>query len=285
MVASAYRPGGAIDLVVALACFSPVLVADAGVVWPPLARSHRGRVALVWIWVAAMLLAIPVLYGIARTIALDGRRACCHRRGDLRGGLALGAMAFFSIVGLVHKRRGETVFEQRSTWLAAGLSLLLSAALGLAFVFVALANDQALRDREPTSSRFGPTDPDLVPPFCDEPLRLGQNAVVTIEARSSVDTEDRGSAVLTGNEGAATRAGEDRGPGRTERGSWPTCASAPWDGSTTAATTRPRRVPPGAAYDLIPSRCSVWVSSRWTARHVRSPACRVVRSWLRTWAS
>ncbi len=40
-----------------------------------------------------------------------------------------------------------------------------------------------------------------MPPFCDEPLRLGQNAVVTIEARSSVDTEDRGSAVLTGKRG------------------------------------------------------------------------------------
>lgn len=214
-VASAYRPGGAVDIVVALACFTPVLVADAGIVWPPLARSHRGRVALVWVWVAAILLAIPVLYGIARTIVVGGPQSLLPSAEAIYGGgLALGAMAFFSIVGLVHERRGTTVLERRSTWLAAGLSVMLSAALGLAFVFVAFANDRALREQEPASSRFGPTDPDLVPPFCDEPLRLGDNAVITIEARSSVDNEDRGSAILSGRRGGRdeTWGGSWRGP-------------------------------------------------------------------------
>jgi hypothetical protein len=52
-VASAYRPGGPIDLAVALVCFLPVLVADAGVVWPAVGSTRVARVALVWAWVAA----------------------------------------------------------------------------------------------------------------------------------------------------------------------------------------------------------------------------------------
>jgi hypothetical protein len=201
-VASAYRPGGPIDIVIAMACFLPVLVADAGIVWPPVAKSHRGRVALVWIWIAAVLLAIPVLYGIAWTFANDGpQNLVPSAEAAYAGGLALGAMAFFSTVGLVHARYGREVFERRSTWLTAALTVLLGAAMGAAFVFVAAANDQALRGQEPTSSRFGPTDPDLEPPFCDEPLRLGRNAVITIEARSSVDNDDRGVAVLRGQRG------------------------------------------------------------------------------------
>ena len=55
--------------------------------------------------------------------------------------------------------------------------------MGLAFVLVAVVNDQSLRQEEPSSSRFGPTDPDLEPPFCDEPIALGPNAQVGIEGK------------------------------------------------------------------------------------------------------
>lgn len=199
VVASAYRPGGPVDIVVALACFTPVLVADAGVVRPPLATSHRGRIALVWIWIVAVLLAIPVLYGIAASLASDGPRNLVPSiEAAYGGGLALAAMTFFSIVGLVHQRRGVAVFERRSTWLSAALTVPISVALGSAFLFVAVVNDQVLREQERSTSRFGPTDPDVVPPFCDQPLRLGPDAVITIDADLTADGIERGRARLAG---------------------------------------------------------------------------------------
>ena len=72
---------------------------------------------------------------------------------------------------------------------------------GLAFVFVAVVNAQELRDELPASSRFGPTDPDLSLPFCDEPVALGANARISIEAKSSLDNVDRGTALLEGQRG------------------------------------------------------------------------------------
>lgn len=212
VVASAYRPGGPVDIVVALACFAPVLVADAGVVWPPLARTHRGRVALVWIWVVAILLAIPVFYGIAVNLASSGPRSLVPSIEAAYGGaLALATMTFFSMVGLIHLRRRVRVFERRATWLSAGLTVVLSIALGSALLFVALVNDQMLREQEPSSSRFGPTDQDVVPPFCDVPLRLGRFADVTIDAVSKAGGIERGQARLQGR-----RDGNDEAWG----GSW-----------------------------------------------------------------
>lgn len=198
-VASAYRPGGPIDFVVALACFAPVLVADAGVVWPPSTGSHRARLVLLWTWIAAILLAIPVLYGIVANLADGGPRNLVPSIEAAYGGaLALGAMTFFSIVGLVHHRRGIPLLDRSAAWLAVVLTVALTAAQGLAFVFVAVVSDQVLRESERSSSRFGPTDPDAVPSFCHEPLRLGGDATVTIEAASSTGGEERGVARLQG---------------------------------------------------------------------------------------
>ena len=71
-IATAYRPGGPVDVLVALACFVPVAIADIGVIRPAkrLTRSHR--TAIVWVWIGAVLFALPVLYGVASTVARDG---------------------------------------------------------------------------------------------------------------------------------------------------------------------------------------------------------------------
>jgi hypothetical protein len=89
--------------------------------------------------------------------------------------------------------------------------VVLSIALGSALLFVALVNDQMLREQEPSSSRFGPTDQDVVPPFCDVPLRLGRFADVTIDAVSKAGGIERGQARLQGR-----RDGNDEAWG----GSW-----------------------------------------------------------------
>jgi hypothetical protein len=198
-VATAYRPGGPLDVFVALACFVPALIADAGVVWPAAGLSHRHRVAMTWVWIAAVLFAIPVLYGVASSLAVAGPQSLVPSiEAAYAGILALFSMSFFSVTGLVHQRLGVRPLQRRASWATAGLAALLTVVVGIAFVFVAVVNDQSLRREEPASSAFGPTDPDLEPPFCDEPVALGPNAIITIEAKSSLDNEDRGTARLEG---------------------------------------------------------------------------------------
>lgn len=198
-VATAYRPGGPIDILVAAACFIPVVIADAGFVWPATGLRRRHRIGLVWVWIAAVLFTVPVLYGVASSLAADGPQSLVPSWEEAYAAtLALAAMTFFSVVGLVHRHRGAQPLERRASLLAAALSLLLTAVVGLAFVFVAVVNDQALRQAEVASSPFGPTDPDVEPPFCDAMLALGADARVSIEARSSIDGEPRGEAVLVG---------------------------------------------------------------------------------------
>ncbi|MFV2064938.1 MAG: hypothetical protein ACC726_15720 [Chloroflexota bacterium] len=211
-IAAAYRPGGPVDIVVVLACFLPVLVAAAALQWPPEAAGHRHRVALGWIWIAAVLFAIPVLYGVASTLAAGGpQNLVPSPEAAYAGILAMFSLSLFSVVGLVHSRRAVLVFDRAATWRTAGLAVLLTIAIAAAFGLVALINDLALRRDEPLPSRFGPTDPELLPPLCDEPLSLGENAVITIEARSSVDNVPRGSAIIQGQ-----RSGIDE----AWRGSW-----------------------------------------------------------------
>ncbi len=211
-VATAYRPGGPLDILVALICFGPLFVASVGVAWPPAAERHRHRVALAWLWIAAILLAIPVLYGVVSTLAADDQRSLVpSAEAAYAGLLAVFAMALFSVTGFVHERRRAAVFEVRTTLLAILLALALTALIAAAFVLVVLINDDALRASRPPRSPYGPTDTELVPPFCDEPIRLGRQALVTIRATSSLDDVVRGQALLTG---------QRRGIDESWSGSW-----------------------------------------------------------------
>jgi hypothetical protein len=211
-VAAAYRPGGPLDLIVILVSAVPVLVALAGTVWPPAAASHRDRVAVVWVWIAAVLFGIPVVYGVARSLTSDGpQNLAPSAEAAYAAVLAFFSMAVFSVTGFVHHQRRETVFERRAAVLTALLAGLLTTAVGAQFVLVALINEASLTDGPSLGSRFGPVDVDLVPPFCDDPVALGANAVVSVRAASRLDDEVRGRALLTGRR---------RGSDEAWRGSW-----------------------------------------------------------------
>jgi hypothetical protein len=198
-VAAAYRPGGPLDLVVAAICFGPVVVAGVGIVWPPEADRSRHRVALAWLWIFAVLFAIPVLYGVASTVFASGPRSLVPSlEAAYAGLLAVLTMAAFSVLGFVHQRRRVSVFEQRATLLSVALAVMVSALIGAAFTLVALINDDALRASLPPRSAYGPTDPDLVPPFCDDPVALGRYASISVVATSSLDDEVRGQAQVSG---------------------------------------------------------------------------------------
>jgi hypothetical protein len=211
-VAAAYRPGGSLDLIVIVVSCVPVLVALAGAVWPPLAGSHRHRLAVVWIWLAAVLFGIPVVYGVASTLTSGGpQNLAPSAEAAYAAVLAFFSMAVFSVTGFVHHQRRETVFERRAALLAILLAGLLTTAVGAQFVLVALINEGSLRDDPSPRSRFGPADVDLVPPYCDEPVELGANASVSIRATSRLDDEVRGRAHL---------AGQRRGTDEAWSGSW-----------------------------------------------------------------
>ncbi len=202
VIATAYRPGGPIDVFVALACFVPVAIADLGVIRPARKLSRPHRIALIWVWIIAVLFVIPVIYGIATTVTKDGPQGLLpSAEAAYAGAIALFAMSYFSTVGFVHQRLHARALERRAGLTTAVVAAGLTVVSGLAFVFVAVVNDHELRSETGSSSRFGPTDPQLLPPFCDEGVALGPNADITIEATSSVDTVERGSAVLAGQRG------------------------------------------------------------------------------------
>ncbi len=198
-IATAYRPGGPIDVLVALACFVPVAIADLGVIRPAKRLTRNHRTALVWVWIGAVLFAVPVIYGVASTVTGDGSQGLLpSAEAAYAGIIALYLMSYFSAVGLIHHRMGVRPLERRAMLMTALVAAGLTLIAGGAFLFVAIANEQELRADPAEASRFGPTDPGLEPPDCDEPLALGLDATVTIEAKSAVDTFDRGFAVLDG---------------------------------------------------------------------------------------
>ena len=207
VIAVAYRPGGPVDIAVALACFIPVVIADMGVIWPAKKMQRVHRLALVWVWIGAVLFTLPVVYGVGTTLSDHGPRGLVPSVEAAYGGaIALYLTSFFSVVGIVHRRRGVRPLERRASWLAAAAAAGLTIVAGLAFVFVAVVNEHELREEAPASSRYGPTEPDAVPPYCDEPLALGPNARVLITAKSSLDNADRGTAVLEGRRGSTDEA-------------------------------------------------------------------------------
>jgi hypothetical protein len=230
-IAAAYRPGGPLDIVVALACFLPVLVAAMAIVWPPVPASDRDRSVIVWIWLAALIFAVPVLYGVASTLATDGPRSLVpSAEGAYAGILALLSMTTFSTAGLVHSRRGVRVFERAATSRTLLSAVASTIAITIAFGVVALINDRSVRREEILTSRYGPTDPELIPPECDLPPTLGENAVVTITAFSSVDNEPRGEARLDGRRGGHDESwgGSWSGPGGSGRIAYRRVARQAW---------------------------------------------------------
>ena len=128
-IATAYRPGGPIDIAVALACFIPVVIADMGIIWPAKKMERRHRLALVWVWIGALLFTLPIVYGVATTLADDGPQSLVpSAEAAYAGGIALFLTSFYSVVGIVHRRRGVRPLERRASAFA------VLAAVGLTIV-------------------------------------------------------------------------------------------------------------------------------------------------------
>jgi hypothetical protein len=71
-------------------------------------------------------------------------------------------------------------------------------AAGSAFATAAIGNELALADRPALTSRFGPTDPELEPPACTDPVVPATTAHLELRVDGTIDGRPTGRVVLEG---------------------------------------------------------------------------------------
>ena len=74
LVLLAYRPGGPFDLIVGLLAMTPIAIALAGVIWPPVARGDLAFPAIVWLGIASVLCLVPSIAGVVTQLMAFGSR-------------------------------------------------------------------------------------------------------------------------------------------------------------------------------------------------------------------
>src|SRR3954453_4942948 len=74
LVLLAYRPGGPLDLIVGLTAMTPIAIALAGAVWPPVARGDVAFPAIVALGVLALLCLVPSIAGVVTQLLAYGSR-------------------------------------------------------------------------------------------------------------------------------------------------------------------------------------------------------------------
>lgn len=199
LVLVAYRPGGPIDLLVGLASLAPVPVAAAALIWPPAVRGGRAFSLVVWLGIGAGLLLVPSIGGVLNQILGRGPQTLLPSLEAVYPWLlALAATSLFTGLGIARRILGGTALRRRR--LTMGLAFAVAATAMIATVFggAAAANDLALRDRSVASSRFGPSDPSLLPPACDAAIAAGATAQVALDLSGDADGHSVGSVHLHG---------------------------------------------------------------------------------------
>ena len=205
LVLIAYRPGGPLDVLVGLTMTLPIAIAIAGFAWPPVTRGSRAFAGMVWLGIAALLCLVPSIAGVIEQIqALGSQTLLPSLEAAYPWLLALAATSLFSGLGIARRLRGAAALRRRRFLDGALIGVALTLLTSSLFAGAAVANELALRDTVPTSSRFGPTDPAGEPPFCDTELVAGPEARVSVDLDATVDLRPIGSIELIG-----TRDGPD----------------------------------------------------------------------------
>jgi hypothetical protein len=200
----AYRPGGPWDILVAAAAFGPVVIALVAVLRPPLARvghpeAWRANLVVAWVGLVAVLLVGALLVLEIRVVLEPGDQALLPSLEVTYAlVLALGALSLYAAFGItgIPARPGSRA--QGRMLHALGLAVLMTATTACLLGGAAVANDFALRDRPAGPSRFGPTDPTLTPPGCDQPVSIGPGATLQVDAQASIDGQTVGTASMQG---------------------------------------------------------------------------------------
>ncbi len=199
-----YRPGGPADVAVGVAALVPALVALAGVVWPPVARSDRGFAAMVWLAAGCLLLLVPSIAGVSGQLGGRGAQTLLPSvEAAYPWVLALIGTCLFSGFGIARRWLGAAALRRHRVFRGVVVGSLLAAATGMVFAAVAMGNELALRDRIAASSRFGPTALDHDPPTCDGPMGIGPTARLTVHLDATLDGRSLGSVDLSGERDVA----------------------------------------------------------------------------------
>lgn len=199
LVLLAYRPGGPLDMVVGLAAGLPILVAVAGLVWPPVARGGRAFAGLVWLGLGTLLVLVPSMGGVLGQILARGPQTLLpSAEAAYPWALALFGTGLFSGLGVARAVLGGTALRRRRLARGALIALAATAGISLAFAGAAIGNELALRDRPVAGSRFGPVNPAVEPPTCAQPVRPATSARVEIDLAGDVDRVPLGIVDLRG---------------------------------------------------------------------------------------
>jgi hypothetical protein len=199
LVLLGYRPGGPIDLTVGLVTLGPILVAGAGVAWPPVARGDRAFAAIAWLALGAILLLVPSIGGLITQLQGGGPQTLLPSvEAAYPWLLALVGTGLFAGLGIARRRLGETALRRRRLVAGSAVALALVLLVGTAFGTAAMVNELALADRPANASRFGPTDPALEVQPCDAPLEIGSTAKLELLMDSSIDDRRTGQVRLDG---------------------------------------------------------------------------------------
>ena len=199
LVLLAYRPGGPLDMVVGVAAGLPILVAVAGLVWPPVARSGRAFAGLVWLGLGTLLVLVPSIGGVLAQILGRGPQTLLpSAEAAYPWALALFGTGLFSGLGVARAVLGGAALRRRRLVRGALIAVAATAGISLAFTGAAIGNELALRDRPVAGSRFGPVNPAIEPPTCAEPVRPAASARVEIDLAGDVDRVPIGTVDLQG---------------------------------------------------------------------------------------
>jgi hypothetical protein len=169
------------------------------IVWPPLALGDRAALLIRWLALASLLVLVPTILELLRSLAAGGRQTLLPSLETAYATLAaLFMTCLFAGLGIAREMLGQTALRRRRFLLGTIIALALTSVAAAAFGGATLANDIALRDRQPATSAWGPTDPAIVPPDCDGDLRVGTFAAVDVSASGDVDGQGLGGAVMAG---------------------------------------------------------------------------------------
>jgi hypothetical protein len=199
LVLLAYRPGGPFDLIVGFLAMTPVAIALAGVIWPPVARGDHAFPATVWLGIVALLCLVPSIAGVLTQLMSFGSRTLLPSfEAAYPWLIALLATSLFSGYGIARRLEGGTAVRRRRLMAGTAIAVVATLVASVSFAAVAVANDIALQDTPAAASRFGPTTGEEQPPACDAPLTVGSSARLAMHLDATVDLRPIGSVDLTG---------------------------------------------------------------------------------------
>lgn len=199
LLLAAYRPGGPADLLVGVAALVPLAVALVAVAWPPAGRGRLTFRAIAALGIGTAIVLVPAMAGLVGQLMGRGVQTLVPSpEAAYPWALAILGTSLFAGLGIARRVRGPASGRPGRLVMAVVIGIGLAAASGTAMAGAAIANELALRDRPAAASRYGPTDPSLVPPPCDGPLAPGVTARLTLDLSGSVDGRPLGIARARG---------------------------------------------------------------------------------------